>query len=637
MRLTCFLLALLLPPAILAGTSQEARALFKELSEIAHRGELASNQARLAQLEAYPLYPYLLAADLRARLRQQPGRGLDAEIAAFVDEHPDLPPAQGLRAAWLKSLGERQRWSLLQARVTDDDGTTLQCLATTATIRTQSADRANLIERGLTFWHHGHSQPEACNPVFAWLEANDALTDEHIIERARLAVLENQHNLAEYLARKLPDEARAPIRRWLNVARNPGDLHTVSDLRADIAVHAFKSLAHRDLDGAAALVPDLAERLDLDDQAAYEMRRYVALLYAQNHRSEALEWFESLDDSRMDDFAHAWEVRAALLQQNWDAVLATIDAMPAEQAGEEAWRYWRGRALDANGERDAAHRIFRELAGERSYHGYLAADRLKQSYQLNRRSLGTDDNTRTALATHPAFRRARELLALDRRTDARREWYAAIEDMPKPRLQQAALLARDWGWHPMSIITLARSDYWDDLSVRYPLHYRNSAVKQAHRNDLDPAYVLAVMRTESLFMPTVRSSAGAIGLMQLMPGTARRVAADLDMPRPDTAALKTPATNIRLGSRYLRTMLDRFDNHLALASGAYNAGPNRIERWLPEETMAADIWIENIPYTETREYVQRVMAHMTIFQARLDNKIVPLAERLSPVPAAGSM
>lgn len=635
MRLLLFLSALLLPVTVNAATVEQTRALFKELSDIAHQGDLAEASARLARLEDYPLYPYLIAANLEARLQEQPSRALDAEIAAFIDAHPDLPPAAGLRYDWLQSLAERERWDMVMARVTKDDSTTLQCLATTAAIRTDAQSYAQLVERGLEFWHRGWSQPPACNPVFAWLQEHGELTNARVIKRARLAVLSSNYSLAEYLAGKLPEQARTPIQRWLNVSRNPGDLHVIQQLRDDIAVHAFKHLAHLDNDGAAALISELDERLGLGAQAVYEMRRYVSLLYAQNHRpNKALKWFAKLDNARMDDFAHSWEARAAILLRNWEALLAAIDSMPAEQAGSNEWRYWRARALAALGEHERARQIWQELSDKRAYFGYLAADMLGLNYNLDPDPLPVNEQMRAHIAARPAIRRAHELRALGRLTDARREWYRTLDELSEKQLRQAALLARDRGWHSMGIITLARSDYWDDLSVRYPLHYLEEAKRAARRNNLSPAYVLAIMRTESLFMPGVHSPAGAIGLMQLMPATADQVAAELGLSDPTSTTLETPSVNIRLGSHYLRAMLNRFNGHLALATGAYNAGPNAIARWLPETITPADIWIANIPYTQTRHYVERVMKHMVAFQARMDREITRLEERLPPIPPA---
>ncbi|MDN5937338.1 MAG: hypothetical protein L0H83_01615, partial [Salinisphaera sp.] len=268
-----------------ALSTQPARDLFQRLAEVAGSGGLATHQVALARLEDYPLYPYLLAADLRWRLGQGEALvgNLDAEIAAFLQAWPHLPPARGLRSAWIEDLSDRGRWQAVIAQVNEGDPTSLQCLATTARIRTQAAPAPALREQGLEYWLRGWSQPESCNPVFAWLETVGALGREPIVARARLAILDGNAGLARYLARKLPEDQRQPVKRWIRLVENPGDLHVVKKLAPDIAVYAYKRLALRDLAGAAALLPELSDRLRLSTAQQYEARRWVALLFAQNH------------------------------------------------------------------------------------------------------------------------------------------------------------------------------------------------------------------------------------------------------------------------------------------------------------------------------------------------------------------
>jgi len=609
-------------------TKAGERERFRSLLDTARTQGLADHRDALARLADYPLAPYLVAADLTWRLNQQPDKTLDREIRDFVDAHPDLPPAWTLRRRWVESLAERQRWPLVLEYVRDGDATSLRCIAAQARIE---LDKANAAKTARDLWLTGHSQPEACDPVFAWLEETGRLKTALIKERARLAVLDREYGMTRYLRGKLPEAEAESVAGWRNLMRNPGDLHTAHSPDPDIAVAAFKRLALQNVDVAADLLPKAAERWSLSAPHRYEVARYIALLYAQDHREKALDWFRELDDARMDEFARAWRVRAALRQGAWDQALDWIASLPPAMASEERWRYWRARALEATGRQDEALELYGQLAKLRSYHGYLAADRLGREYALNRRTLERDETTRAHLLRRPGIQRARELLALDMRHAARREWHHTTQNLSKPQLQQAALLAHDWDWHARAIISLAQSDYWDDLEIRYPTPFAEPVRAHARRHELDPAYVLAIIRTESLFMPDAQSPAGALGLMQLMPATARDVAADEDLGRPDRDALTRPDTNIRLGTAYLRQMLDRFGESLPLATAAYNAGPHRIDRWLPASDLAADIWIETIPYTETRKYVQRAMAHMTVFQARLGHPIQPLQARMAQV------
>ena len=584
-----------------------------------------------ASLSGYVLYDYLTAADLVWQLRNNPGAELDARIQAFIDAHPRLPPAKSLERRWVYSLAGRGQWSRVQALTANEDDTKLQCMNLRARINTEQTQ--GVAEQAIALWLVGKSQPDTCDPVFAWMKTQGLLTPARILERARLAIVAGQTGLANYLARKLSGAPQDTVQRWVALLGSPVDLNFVSALDGDVAVAAFKRLARQNVDTAAVLQPKLNQRLALGPGQVYEMRRYLALLYAQNHRPEALAWFERMDASRMDDYVRGWRLRAALLQGRWPLVLDWIDALPPEEAEDEAWRYWRARALQQTDRQDEAVAGFRALASERSYYGYLAADQVGAEYDFNAQPLASNPQLKAQLNNDPAVARAFELHAMGQRVPANREWNVVTADLDEAGLREAALMAHQWGWHSQAIITLAKGDYWDDLDIRYPLVYSDLVNKYARENALDPAYVLAIIRTESLFMADVHSPANAVGLMQLLPATARAVAKRIGAPPPSVSDLEYPATNVPLGTGYLRQQLDRFDNNLALASGAYNAGPHRISRWLKEVEypVAADVWVENIPYQETRGYVQRAMSHMTVFQSRLGGEVTRVSQRIAPI------
>lgn len=630
--LLLILIAAAMPSAVMADTSTAnsfaQRLLFRAVMVDARAGTLEQGDPRLDALRGYPLFEYITAADLRQQLDSHPGAALDERIAAFIDNNPDLPPAQRLRDPWLESLGERGRWQQVLTHTKPSDDTADQCRVVHARIELKQSPRAN----ALALWRVGRSQPDTCNPVFKWLDEQGLLTPDEIMKRARLSLLSGHYGLVRYLAGKLPANLAAITEQWLAVAEQPASLRYARSLPDDILAYAFKRYALQDWEAAAELYPTLVERLQPGPQARYEMQRYIALLYAQDQQPEALIWFARLDDPRMDDHTRAWEVRAALWQRRWPLVIDAIRAMPPAQANEEVWRYWLGRALRETGATQQANKILAPLATHRSYHGYLAADLLGQPYSFNERPLPPHPKARARVLALPSLARASELQALGEDWLFRLEWNEVTDDLDQTELREAARIAAERGWYSRAIITLARGDYWDALDIRYPTPHLAAVKRAAGANDLSPAYVLAIMRTESLFQPAVVSPAGAVGLMQLMPATARLVARRHDMNTPSTSSLRLPATNIRLGTRYLRAMQDRFGGNLALATAAYNAGPNAVERWLPRDgDLPPEIWIANISYTETRDYVERVMAHMTVFQHRLSGDVVPLDERLAPV------
>jgi soluble lytic murein transglycosylase len=202
-------------------------------------------------------------------------------------------------------------------------------------------------------------------------------------------------------------------------------------------------------------------------------------------------------------------------------------------------------------------------------------------------------------------------------------------------LQLAAVLAYRWQWYDRAIVTLAQSGHKDDLDLRFPFAYQEQVLSSAKRHQIDPAWVYGVVRQESAFMPDARSRAGAMGLMQLLPRTARITARLLRIPMRSKYELLEAEKNLHLGSGYLKRMLDENNGNQILATASYNAGPQRVKQWLPDTDMPADLWVEMIPFSETRDYVRNVMAYTAIFDQRLDGNLIPLSKRMPAVTPLG--
>jgi soluble lytic murein transglycosylase len=362
------------------------------------------------------------------------------------------------------------------------------------------------------------------------------------------------------------------------------------------------------------------------------VERYIALSAAQQHLPAAHEWLAALPQDVRDLRVREWQVRAALENRDWPAVIADIRAMPADEQDADEWRYWHAVALQHSDRRTQAINRFTLLARERSYHGFLAADFLDWPYEMGNDPLQYEPEALEALAKKPGLVRARELYLADLMPDARREWAYATQAMTPEELKLAASLAGQWGWNDNAIFTVAQARDYADLKLRFPLDHAGSVQRHAAHSDLDPGYVFAVIRQESAFNKDATSPAGARGLMQLMPATGKMTARENRIPWAGTHSLFDIDRNIQLGTRYLRQVMDRFDNNMVLASAAYNAGPHRVRRWLPEEgSRAADVWIATIPYRETRKYVQRILAYTAIYDWRMERPLTRLAERMPAI------
>jgi len=493
-------------------------------------------------------------------------------------------------------------------------------------------------------WLVGRSQPPACDPVFkAWRSAG-YLNRDLVWQRIELAIRAGRPSLASYLSRFLDAEEQPLVKEWLRVRKQPVRVTQVVRLDGDaeiietILVYGIERMARRDPELAAGTWERLRTRFAFSGTAVASVHRRLGLSYAFARKAEALYWLNTIAESEMDDRAREWRILSSLNQGEWrqalEHLLTVQGGKKARTPSSPRWRYWMARTLESLEWHDDADSIYAELARERSYYGFLAADRIERDYRLNHRTLEYGDHELRLLAAQPGAMRARELHSLGRPINARREWRMFTRGMSDEELARAAKLADSWGWHGRAIMTVARTPHLDDLEMRFPLAYHDRVLEQARAKDLDPAWMYAIVRQESAFIADARSPAGALGLMQIMPGTGRKIGRSLEKPLKNREQLLDADISLEFGSTYLRTLLDQLNEHPVLAAAAYNAGPHRVERWRPaERNVSADLWIENIPYRETREYVRRVITYTAIYEQRLGRKSVRLSERLVPIPS----
>ncbi|SFM59977.1 soluble lytic murein transglycosylase [Ectothiorhodospira mobilis] len=623
-------------PALASPTEPASlREHFLAAETALEQGDRGAFRRHLAALGDYPLRPYLLQADLDARLERADAK----EIRNFLDRWGDTPPGQRLRARWLGHLADEGRWRAFLRDHADGLGTPLACRHRTALLRT--GQRQAALEGVEELWLVGHSQPGACDPVFdAWREAG-GLTPDLAWERFVLAMASGQTGLARYLTRYLSADDTPWARRWLELHRDPQGITQV-DWRADLHPRAgvvledsLRRLARQEPRQALAAWEAAEDRWGLPRQAALELRRYIALRLTLREMADALPHLETLPDHVFDDQLRAWQTRAALSVQDWQAVAEAITRMSPEAREEAPWRYWHARALEQLGDRESARRLYGQVAQERNFYGFLAADRIQAPYRIGHRPLQISATRLQSVAERPALQRALELHALGRIIDARREWYPLQQELQGRDLLAAAQLAHEQGWHDRAIFAVARAGHFDDIDLRFPLVHTGLFRDKANAQGIDPAWAMAVARQESAFMADVRSHAGALGLMQIMPATGRAMAPHVGLQLGHPFRLLEPEVNVSIGTYYLRRNLDRFGGHPMLSTAAYNAGAGRVDRWLPgDRPLAADIWAELIPYAETRKYVRRVLTYRVLYEVRMGQTPTTLSSLLPPIPPA---
>jgi len=585
----------------------------------------------------YPLFPYVELAALRAKWPQVAA----TEMETFLKRYEGEPVTFRLKAQWLRQLAGRREWRKFLAWYSGGTSVDLQCHHARAMLET--GDESGAFSAAERLWLSGKSQPRECDPVFAvWLKS-DRFAATLAWERIGLAMARGNVRLARYLERFLEPGDRRLAAAWRKVHKNPQRVGSVK-LGGDpsrveaVLSHGLERLARRDPDGAAKALGEVEARVELGTPARARVTRRIGLSFASQHDPQAVDWLWRVDAAHADIHMLRWRIAAAVLHSRWNEVIEGIASMPDEERGRERWHYWRARALEATGETDDARADFESLAQERDYYGFLAADRLGTPYRFNHRRLDVADETVGRVAAMPALRRALEFLELERRTDARREWHALVQGLGEDELKAASWIARCRNWHGRAILTIVRTPERDDLELRFPVVYRGIVESASSRRSLSPATVYAFIRQESAFMPDARSPAGALGLMQIMPRTGRMIMRSTGRKLRSRKQLLDPDLNVDLGTRYIRSLLSKMDGHFAVATASYNAGPHRVRSWLPAEgEVEAAAWIDNIPFTETRRYVRRVLAYSAIYEHHLGRQPTRLNRRMPPVPTRADL
>jgi soluble lytic murein transglycosylase len=625
-------LAVVFGSAVADDTLELQRERFLDARKALNDNRLGDFRRLRDQLTDYPLYSYLEYWHLYDRLRVTP----DREILTFIDRYADQQLSSRLRRSWLYRLARKRDWKQFLAQYRGSQPVKLQCYRLQA--RLHGGEKEQLVEDALSLWLVGRSQDNACDPAFRYLEEQGALTRDLLWQRIRLAMASGNPSLAGYLARQLPEADRAWVSLWREARQRPASTLEVKKLASDtpiareIILYALHRIARGSVDQAHAKWAEIRPRYQFDAIKASELDKDIALLAGWRRHPDAHAWLTAVADTVADTEVREWRIRTAISAGLWEAVLTHTGAMPGDEADNEEWRYWRAIALKNTGARQRATDQLGPLARERDYHGFLAADELRWPYVMGNRPIEAAPEDLEALRQQPGFIRARELYLARLMLEARREWAAATADLDANGLKLAARLANEWGWHDSAILTVARSADYNDLVLRFPIDHVEDIERYADEYQLDPGHVLAVIRTESAFNKDARSSAGALGLMQLMPATGRVTARKHRIPLPGSRHLYEADRNIRIGSAYLKQVMDQYDDNIVLASAAYNAGPHRVQRWLPEQQeQAAENWIAAIPFSETRKYVQRILTYAAIYDWRMERPVTSLEQRMPDI------
>jgi len=614
-------------PAVAAPSSDAERTAMRAAIEGAEAGrvDLGGNAA----LRGSPIYAWLEYAGLRRDIdRLDNARAVD-----FLRRYQGQPVAEAFRSAWLPALARRQDWTALLANWKPTDNVALRCAELDARQALGRAD-AQWTQDAQALWRSsGKSLPDGCDPVFAALQARGGLDDALRWQRIDAAIAEQQPAVIRSAARGLPAAELAQASDYASFiakADNRALNWPKTDRSRRVAVAGLAALAKADPDAAERLLPAVADALSLDATQRGKVLYQIALWTVASYLPDSARRLNAVPESAYDERLHEWRTREAMARGDWRAARAAIDKMPAKQRNDPRWQYFRARLAEKTGRDSEAAADYRAAAQTPTFHGFLAADRLQLPYALCPWEPKDSAQARAAVARDPALVRALELFRIDRTNWAVLEWNDALTRFDDTQRRLAVEVANEAGWFDRAVFSLGKQPDEQRLyTLRFPLHHDEAIRREAARNALDPAWVAAEIRAESVFNPNARSPANAMGLMQVLPGTGAGVAQRIGLAGYAGAdSLYDPETNIAIGTAYLRQLLDKYGQPYVTIA-AYNAGPTPAARWLGQRpSHDPDFWIETISYKETRDYVARVLAFSTIYDWRLNGDALPLSDRL---------
>lgn len=625
---------LALSTAVFAGDA-EVYAQAKQAYQTRNLNQLSEATETLRQKRS-PLLPYLQYWQMILTLDQLSYY----QVQAFLQENNESLLSQRVRELWLKRLGRLQFWDQfveMRAQMPmyyslNDVGN--QCYQVQAGI---AMDDPNAYEDGKKLLLAGKDLPPDCQGMLEALQQVGVLDEKLLLTLYRDALFANKASLAKVMAKRSSKTDAALFKQLDEVTQNPtlalkkGSIQDRSAYGRALYMYAIHRQAKAEIEVARASYQKYNGLLDAEEKQL--VLAYIALEAARKHAPEALQSFSKVNAAVFNNEQWEWFARAALRQQDWTQLLKVINEMPAALAEEPAWRYWKARSLLVKGQPAEANALLAKLSQERHFYGWLAAEDLGPVLGEPTATYQPADDEVRQFARQPPVKRMEALFDVEARYEARLEWMYLLEALDDPGRIVAAQYAMLKGWYDLAVLAADKTSRTHNFELRYPTPYRDYLQKASRSREIDEAWVYGIIRQESRFMHYAKSSVGAGGLMQVMPTTAKWIAKKLGLSSYHDGMLHDIETNVNLGTYYMRYTLDTFNGQEVMATAAYNAGPSRARRWAANTPLEGAIYAETIPFSETRNYVKKVLANAHMYAARLGLPVLTLKKRLGTIPA----
>ncbi|AEB50676.1 transglycosylase SLT domain-containing protein [Aeromonas veronii] len=619
-------LSALFVPTLMAQTADQT--LYRQAYDAVRANDQARFQQIRARLTHYPLLPYLDYYQLAFR----PGAADYNDVTRFIRQHGDTPQSNRLERSYLTYLAQSQQWSqFLRFYPAKPSSTDLLCMHYQALYYTGKPKEA--LQGAGKIWMSGQSRPDACSPLFQLWQASGQRTQEKIWQRMTLAFEAENPNLIRHLGATLGSGLQSYGDQMVTLFEQPAKAMNPAYFSSNPYSRKLLSLgltryANQEPESVLRQLALFRSRFGLTQAEVKPVERAIARRLLLDRSIAQRSWVDSTVKKLADPDITELRARLAIWEQDWRGLSGWVKMMPMARQKEDRWRYWMARSLEVQGQQKPARDLYLETANLRGFYGFMAAQRTGVPYRIKNQSVKHVPDWRTASQRWPFLLRVRELLSMNEIAAARSEWIHNMDRNPVAKRIEFGHIALNQGWHELAILASIRAEAWDALDLRFPLPLKRTFSQMAQERTMNTSLLYAISRQESALYPLAQSPVGARGLMQLMPATAKETAGKLGVPYRNEQQLFDPTMNIRLGSAYLKRLLDVYDGNRILAAAAYNAGPGRVKRWREQsDNKPMDVWVESIPYKETRNYVQNVLSFDLIYQHKLQQPLRFMSER----------
>jgi len=607
--------------AVLSSTAAFAltpvQKTFIDAEKALKKQDYANYKPLRAKLGDYPLAIYLDHDIDIGQLNALSG----AQAKLLIEKYRTTPMYSRLRMKYLLNAGSQKRWNDFLSISPEAPGDIrLKCYFYEGKLA--KGDSQSAYHAAQSLWVHGGSRPKECDPLFnAWIKAGKR-TQEVIWARMLLSFEQGETSLLSYLSQKITSHNHE-AKQLVTVYKDPNSLrHTEKfagkhPIQGDIVVAGLKRLARKDLEQAMHLYTKYQKARRFTPAQEQPLQKYLVRRVLIDQNLAFKDFADNLLPELKSDELIERRLRWAIRQQENHQIARYLNLLSPDALAKDRWQYWLYRT-NAKQAPESATKALAGVSNERSFYGFMASQLLNKPISLNQSPAPVMDKNSPKLEDDLGFVRVQELIALDRYFDARYEWITLLKRVDNPLRARYGRYAHDQGWYDLGVEASIQGKLWDDIPLRFPMAHQSGFERASKKHKVNIDEIRAISRRESAFYRYATSGVGARGLMQIMPATAKATAKKHGANYTDPKDLYRPELNVNLGSAYYAQLLKEFNQNRILATAAYNAGPSRVRRWLAESNGKLDAmaFVESIPFTETREYVQAVLSYRLIYEAQ---------------------